>query len=205
MLPFMLKRMRAPTSLVSTMLSSSAPRMLFSSLEGAPSGSEVGASGGALSTPAYVIQELPVVEAATPRSQGNVQRIRGHTKKLNPVARQVTGMSVNEAMAQMAFSSSDRATAVSRALVRATKQAEVYHQLQRSELMVEAAWTGKLDCSPRLRHHNKMRAGRAHKRTSQVWVRLRKMTEGEAGKLNKFKRGEGSTPEKRATLNPRGY
>ena len=159
----------------------------------------------ALATPSYVIEELPQGPSsnAIPRSQGKVKGVRGHTKKLNPVARQVTGLSVNEAMAQMAFSSSNRAEAVSRVLVRASKQAEIFHQLKRAELMVEAAWTGKQSCSRRIRHHSKGRAGLAHKRTSQISVRLRKMTSEEAEKLNKFKRM--GTLESRAALDPRGY
>ena len=159
------------------------------------------------SAPSYVIEELPKGSSSSvmPRSAGKVRGVRGHTKKLNPVSRQVIGLSVNEAMAQMAFSSSTRAEAVSRVLVRASKQAELFHQLKRSELMVEAAWTGKQDCSRRVRHHSKGRAGMAHKRTSQISVRLRKMTGEEAEKLNKFK-GLGVMPaESRASLDPRGY
>ena len=168
-------------------------------------------SSGVVSTPSplYTISELPVDAtsiggvAAIARAQGRVRNVRGHSKKLDSLARQVRLLSVNEALAQMSFSARARATDVRTALLRASREAEVYHGLPKSKLMVEAAWTGKHQSSPRIRHHSKMRAGRSHKRTSQLTLRVREMTETEAAKKNKFKRLP--TTESIAKLSPRGY
>ncbi len=158
-------------------------------------------------TPAYVIQELPAAPAsAAPRGTSVVRSIRGHAKKLSPLARQVAGLGVNEALAQLAFSSSQRAQHVARAVARACKQVELFHGLPRGDLMVEAAWTGKHTSSPRIRHHSKMRAGRAHKRTSQVTLRVRAMSGAEAAAKNRFPApGGASAKAAKAALSPRGY
>jgi ribosomal protein L22 len=161
----------------------------------------------AAAQPAYVIQELPAAPtAAVPRGTSVVRSIRGHAKKLSPLARQVAGLGVNEALAQLAFSSSQRAQHVARAVARACKQVELFHGLPRGDLMVEAAWTGKHTSSPRIRHHSKMRAGRAHKRTSQVTLRVRAMSPAEAAKRNRFpSAGAAEAASARAALSPRGY
>ena len=156
----------------------------------------------ASASPAYTVDEVASSSVAA-RALGRVRNVRGHTKKLNPLARQVAGLSVPEALAQMAFSSRQRSEAVRNALRRAVGSAETYHGLSAPKLMVEAAWTGKHQSSPRIRHHSKMRAGRAHKRTSQLTVRVREMTAAETDKLVRFK--ERPTPESRAKLDPRGY
>lgn len=156
----------------------------------------------ASTTPAYTVDEVASSTVAA-RALGRVRNIRGHTKKLNPLARQVAGLSVPEALAQMAFSSRQRSEAVRNALRRAVGSAEMYHGLSGSKLMVEAAWTGKHQSSPRIRHHSKMRAGRSHKRTSQLTVRVREMSAEESDKLVRFK--VRPTPESRAKLDPRGY
>lgn len=70
--------------------------------------------------------------------------------------------------------------------------------------MVEAAWTGKHLSSPRIRHHSKGRAGRSHKRTSMLSIRLREMTTEEAIKKNKFRKTL-PTLESISSLSPRGY
>ena len=155
-----------------------------------------------LAPPAYVIKELPAAPAALARGTSVVRSVRGHTKKLTPLTRQVAGLGVNEALAQLAFSSAQRAQDVSRAVARACKQVELFHGLPRGELMVEAAWTGKHTSSPRIRHHSKMRAGRAHKRTSQVSLRVRQMTATEAAALNRF---PAAAAAPKAALSPRGY
>lgn len=69
--------------------------------------------------------------------------------------------------------------------------------------MVEAAWTGKHQSSPRVRHHGKGRTGRSHKRTSQVALRVREMSDPEREKLVRFKGRP--TPESIALLDPRAY
>jgi ribosomal protein L22 len=155
----------------------------------------------------YTIAELRGAGGArvVPRAQASVKFVFGHTKKLNPVARQVRGLSVNEAMAQMAFSSAERARAVTKALRRAAQRAEMYHALPSDRLMVEAAWTGKHTSSPRVRRQNKGRFGRAYKRTSQVFLRVREMSEEEAEAKNRFKPSSFPTAASRAKLSPRGY
>jgi ribosomal protein L22 len=153
-------------------------------------------------TPAYTIDEISTTSVVA-RALGRVRHVRGHTKKLSPLARQVAGLSVPEALAQMAFSPRQRSEAVRDALRRAVGSAETYHGLSAAKLMIEAAWTGKHQSSPRIRHHSKMRAGRAHKRTSQLTVRVREMTPEESDKLVRFKGRP--TPDSIAKLDPRGY
>jgi ribosomal protein L22 len=119
------------------------------------------------------------------RVNASLRSVKGHTKKLNPVARLVTGMGVNEALAQLAFSASSRALAVSKVLERAIKKADIDHGLKRGDLVVEAAWTGKHVSYPRLRHHAKGRGGKSFKRTSQVSVSLREMIDEEKKKMIK--------------------
>ena len=175
------------------------------SASAASSGAPAAAAAPAPAAPAYTISELPTptTAVAAARALGRVRNVRGHSKKLDSLARQVRLLSVNEALAQMAFSARARANDVRKALLRASREAEVYHGLTKSKLMVEAAWTGKHQSSPRIRHHSKMRAGRSHKRTSQLTLRVREMTAAEAEKKNKFKNLP--TKESIAKLSPRGY
>ena len=155
----------------------------------------------------YTIEELraPGGGRAAPRAQAVVKFVPGHCKKLDPVARQVRGLSVNEAMAQMAFSSAERARALTTALRRAAQRAELYHALPTERLMVEAAWTGRHTSSPRIRRKNRGRSGRSHKRTSQVFLRVREMSEEEATEKNRFTPASLPTAASRAKLSPRGY
>lgn len=155
----------------------------------------------------YTVAELRGPDGArvVPRAQASVKYVFGSTKKLNPVARQVRGLSVNEAMAQMAFSSAERARAMTKALGRATQRAAMYHALPSDRLMVEAAWTGRHTSAPRLRRMNKGRMGRSFKKTSQVFLRVREMSEEEAREKNRWTRESFPTAESRAKLSPRGY
>jgi large subunit ribosomal protein L22 len=172
----------------------------------APAGASLVVSGP--ESPAdYTVAELRGPDGArvVPRAQASVKFVFGSTKKLNPVARQVRGKSVNEAMAQMAFSSAERARAITKALRRATQRAAMYHALPSERLMVEAAWTGRHTSSPRIRYMNKGRAGRSFKKTSQVFLRVREMSEEEAREKNRFKAADFPTAASRARLSPRGY
>ena len=124
------------------------------------------------------------------RVNASLRSVKGHTKKLNPVARLVSGMGVSEALAQLAFSASSRASAVSKVIERAIIKADLDHGLKRGDLVVEAAWTGKHVSYPRLRHHAKGRGGKSFKRTSQVSVSLREKVDDEKKKTKKImKRG----------------
>lgn len=164
------------------------------------------AASSAAAKPAYIVTELPsaaAVEPVTRRTMSTVKAVKGHTKKLSPVARQVVGLSVNEALMQMAHSPHKRAAAVKKAITKAVKQAELFHGLSQDALLVESAWTGKHMSSVRIRHHSKGRAGRAAYRLSMVSVKLREMAESEAAKLNKFKTPV--TAASMAKLSPRGY
>jgi ribosomal protein L22 len=116
---------------------------------------------------------------------------------------QVVGLSVPEALAQMAFAQPIRAASLKTAIQRAAWNADFYHNIPPAALMVDRAWTGKEICAPRIRYHSKGRAGRSHYRTSRLTVRLRAMTPAEADKLVKFPRAP--SPESRASLHPRGY
>ena len=116
------------------------------------------------------------------RVNASLRSVKGHTKKLTPVARLVTGMGVSEALAQLAFSASSRASAVTKVIERAIIKADLDHGLKRGDLVVEAAWTGKHVSYPRLRHHAKGRGGKSFKRTSQVSVSLREKVDEEKKK-----------------------
>jgi ribosomal protein L22 len=119
------------------------------------------------------------------RVNASLRSVKGHTKKLSPVARLVTGMGVSEALAQLAFSASSRASAVTKVIERAIIKADLDHGLKRGDLVVEAAWTGKHVSYPRLRHHAKGRGGKSFKRTSQVSVSLREKVDEEKKKTTK--------------------
>lgn len=106
-------------------------------------------------------------------------------------------------MAQMSFAQPRRAAEVKVAIQRACWNADFYHNLPPSALMVDSAWTGKQLSSPRIRHHSKGRAGLAHFRTSMLTVKLRPMSLAEADKLVKFPTLPSA--ETKAKLSPRGY
>ena len=134
------------------------------------------------------------------RVNASLRSVKGHTKKLNPVARLVSGMGVSEALAQLAFSASSRASAVSKVIERAIIKADLDHGLKRGDLVVEAAWTGKHVSYPRLRHHAKGRGGKSFKRTSQVSVSLREKVDDEKKKTKKVMRRGGEEVLNTTTL-----
>lgn len=179
--------------------------------------------------PGYTITEIAVEKSGKSKrthATGMVEYVKGHTKKLNPLARQVrsgsrvrrcsiplfshtlrltqvAGKSVAEALAQMAFSPSRRAPQLTRAITRAVNAARGPSGLPVAAFKVEQAWTGKHTASQRIRFHSKGRAGRASKRTSKVWVRVAAMSAAEAAKKNRFTAMP--TPESIAALDPRAY
>lgn len=209
------------------------------------SASDSSASATATATPAYTITDAPGAAAVGQKKWGRfvLRGIRGHTKKLNPVARQVcanawiatttcqlvcardviasritllslplcpfnptsqvVGLCVPEAMAQMSYSQVKRKDSVKTAIQRACWNADFYHNIQPTALMVDEAWTGKELSSPRVRHHSKGRFGLAHYRTSVLTVKVRAMTPVEADKLVKFPTLP--SPANKAKLDPRGY
>ena len=134
------------------------------------------------------------------RVNASLRSVKGHTKKLNPVARLVSGMGVSEALAQLAFSASSRASAVTKVIERAIIKADLDHGLKRGDLVVEAAWTGKHVSYPRLRHHAKGRGGKSFKRTSQVSVSLREKVDDEKKKTKKIMRRGGEEVLNTTTL-----
>lgn len=134
------------------------------------------------------------------RVNASLRSVKGHTKKLNPVARLVSGMGVSEALAQLAFSASSRASAVTKVIERAIIKADLDHGLKRGDLVVEAAWTGKHVSYPRLRHHAKGRGGKSFKRTSQVSVSLREKVDDEKKKTKKVMRRGGEEVLNTTTL-----
>ena len=134
------------------------------------------------------------------RVNASLRSVKGHTKKLNPVARLVSGMGVSEALAQLAFSASSRASAVTKVIERAIIKADLDHGLKRGDLVVEAAWTGKHVSYPRLRHHAKGRGGKSFKRTSQVSVSLREKVDDEKKKTKKIMKRGGEEVRNTSTL-----
>jgi Ribosomal protein L22p/L17e len=82
-------------------------------------------SDGAAAQP-YFIEQVPIEETGAPKTKwghATIKGVRGHTKKLNPIARQLKGLAVNEAMVLMAFSGKKRSDAAKAALDRAARNA----------------------------------------------------------------------------------
>jgi hypothetical protein len=71
--------------------------------------------------------------------------------------------------------------------------------------MIERAVTGKEIQSPRLRYHNKGRAGKAYLRTARLYLKVRPMTAEEQGTLQRFSAKNWPTSDSKARLNPRAY
>ena len=68
---------------------------------------------------------------------------------------QIAGLSVNEALAQMSFSTKVRSSVVRHCLLRAINRADFYHGLTADALKVAEAFTGKGLTAPRIRHHGR--------------------------------------------------
>jgi hypothetical protein len=84
----------------------------------------------ASSTPAYTITEAPVASSTTPtirRGWFVYRNIKGHTKKLNPLARQIVGLRAHEAMTQMAYAARKRGAVLKTAIERAVMNADFYN------------------------------------------------------------------------------
>lgn len=107
--------------------------------------------------------------------------IRGSIKKLMPLTRQIRGLSVAEAQAQLAFSrKARRGQVVRHAVRRAAMKGEFYLGLPPEQLVVQEAFLGKNERYPRVRYHAKGRAGRSYLQFTQLTVKVRAMTETEA-------------------------
>jgi hypothetical protein len=95
----------------------------------------------AAAAPSYTITDAPVPRAATTIRRGYfvMRGIKGHTKKLNPLARQIIGLRVQEAITQMAYSPKKRGKTIKTALERAVLNADFYHPtgITASDLTVE--------------------------------------------------------------------
>eukprot|EP01138_Halocafeteria_seosinensis_P008156 gb/GECG01008336.1/.p1 GENE.gb/GECG01008336.1/~~gb/GECG01008336.1/.p1 ORF type:complete len:224 (+),score=15.82 gb/GECG01008336.1/:1-672(+) len=132
------------------------------------------------------------------------RRIKGHTKKLSLLARQIRGLGVNEAIAQMRFSEKRRGAIVGQAIKRASQKADFYHDLSTDHLLVHNAYVGKDGPQPKRPNiHARARMGIERLRYSRLTVVLRDMTQEEKDALNRFKK---EAPRiKKADLNPRGY
>ena len=120
-----------------------------------------GPSGGdesALARPTYTIEEVEApteVAAELRRAWFTKKNIKGSTKKLVPLARQVRGLSVNEAMAQMTFSGKRRSEVLRMAIKRACDRADFFHEMDPSQLMIEEVTVGKGQSAPRILPHSK--------------------------------------------------
>ena len=68
---------------------------------------------------------------------------------------QVTGLSLNEAVAQMTFNQRVRSQDVKHALLRAANKAEFYHGLEPDSLKVAEVLSHKTLMAPRIRHHGR--------------------------------------------------
>ena len=94
-----------------------------------PTGAAAAAAAPAVAPAAYTVSELPDAGlgagAAAPMAWGRavVRGVRGHTKKLNPIARQVAGLAVNEALVLLAFSQQKRASVARQVLEKAARNA----------------------------------------------------------------------------------
>jgi large subunit ribosomal protein L22 len=140
--------------------------------------------------PSYVIEEVTPVfddEADELRKAWFTKKnVRGSTKKFELLARQLRGLSVNEAVAQMAFSAKARGSLLKYCINRAVSKADFFHGLTHDQLLIDEVLIGEGLKAPRARYHSRGRMGRAAFRTSHVTIKLREMTEEERGKLNKF-------------------
>jgi len=114
---------------------------------------------------------------------------------------QVRGLSVNDAIAQMAFSPKNRGNVVRHVIERAVANADFYHGWDRDDLVVQEAFVGKNATYPRIRYHSKGRAGQSHLRYSQLTVHLRKKTAEEAERMAK----KWATRDPSIPANPRHY
>lgn len=112
---------------VRRLLSTSAREVPVAGGPGKPSTTTAPAA--AATNAAYTVSELPDAGvgagATAPVAWGRavVRGVRGHTKKLNPIARQVAGLAVNEALVQLAFSQQKRASAARQVLEKAARNA----------------------------------------------------------------------------------
>ena len=66
---------------------------------------------------------------------------------------QVTGLTANEGVAQMAFSPKNRGRSVRHVIERAVSNADFYHGWSRDELVIQEAVVGKNAQYPRIRYH----------------------------------------------------
>ena len=68
---------------------------------------------------------------------------------------QIRGLSVNDAIAQMAFSPKNRGGVARHVIERAVANADFYHGWSRDELCIAEAFVGKNAQYPRVRYHSR--------------------------------------------------
>merc|ERR1711934_33390 len=101
------------------------------------------------------------------------KQVRHSPKKLMLLCRQLAGLNLTEAYAQMSFSEKRVAKTRLRQLVSsAWYVAQEHHNLDPRELVIKEAWVGKQEFLKRIRYHAKGRAGKARRPICQISLRL---------------------------------
>lgn len=171
---------------------------------------EVGAAdtAAAVDSPTYTVVDVDGGDYALHSGAGGVEsgpgapvawfkrrHVRGSVKKLSPIARAIRGLTVHEALAQLAFSSKGRAKDFRHCVSRAAANAEAHLDVPPERLVVQEAFVGKNEQYPALRFHAKGRGSRSLMRYSQITIKVRAMDEHEAARLTKtFNMPEGPPP-----------
>eukprot|EP00123_Amoebidium_parasiticum_P008610 comp18912_c0_seq1/m.21081 comp18912_c0_seq1/g.21081 ORF comp18912_c0_seq1/g.21081 comp18912_c0_seq1/m.21081 type:complete len:198 (-) comp18912_c0_seq1:169-762(-) len=100
------------------------------------------------------------------------RNIRGSLQRLTQVANFVHGMKVSEALDQLAFSPKRIATDVSRVVANAAATAAHNFQMDKDNLYIAKAWTGRGKHLDRIRFHGRGRGGYVEKQYSHLFVEI---------------------------------
>ena len=122
--------------------------------------------------------------------------VRTSQYKLNLVVESIRGKSVNQAMADLAFSPKRIAAEVRKVLYSAISNAENNHNLDVDDLVVAQAWTGKTMVLKRFHARARGRGARIMKPFSEFTVIVREQPKEE--KKAKGKRGGKPAAKKEA-------
>ena len=122
-----------------------------------------------------------------------VRHIRISPRKLNLVAGMIRGMSVNNALTQLAFSGKRIANDVKKALQSAIANAENNHNLNVDSLIVKEAYVGKNRVMKRMHTRGRGRSAGILKPFSNLTLIVREQGE-EVVKVKKVKKAEATKP-----------
>eukprot|EP00658_Telonema_sp_P-2_P030909 TRINITY_DN23251_c0_g1_i2.p1 TRINITY_DN23251_c0_g1~~TRINITY_DN23251_c0_g1_i2.p1 ORF type:complete len:207 (+),score=46.90 TRINITY_DN23251_c0_g1_i2:252-872(+) len=110
-------------------------------------------------------------------------------KKLTLLCRELAGLNLTEAFAQMSLSDKRIGKTRLRQLISsAWYMAEEHHQLDPRDLVIKEAWVGKQEFLKRIRYHSKGRAGTVHKPRCMVTLKLEEEAPHMVGTSNHIKK-----------------